>query len=84
MEVSVFIRQPNATEYSKLGKITVETLPRVDEYISADQGGERTFFQVMAIHHATSDSLIELYAVQGEPPWEAKKARTIGFGPSSR
>lgn len=84
MEISLFVRQPNATEYSKLGKIRVEALPRVDEYISADWEGGKKFFQVMAIHHPTMEGLVELYAVQGEPPWEAKRARAIGFGPSSR
>ena len=78
MEVSIFVRQPNATEYSKLGKKEFDVIPRTDEYISAEWEGEKRYFQVIAIHH--SEDTIELYALQSDPPWNVKKSRAIGFG----
>lgn len=84
MEITLFVKQPNAAEYTKLGAVKVYAIPRVDEYISAEWDGGTKYFQVMAIHHATIDEAIEVYALLGEPPWEARKSRAIGFGPSSR
>ena len=56
-------------------------LPRLDEFISAEVDGEKKYYQVVALHHATDKKGgVELYAVQTDPPWEAKKTRTIGFG----
>lgn len=80
MEVSVFVRQPNSTEYTKLGKKEFSVLPRVDEYISAKWEGSAKYFQVVALHHVADGKEIELYAVQSDPPWEIRKSRTIGFG----
>jgi hypothetical protein len=85
MDATVFVRVPNSTEYNKLGAKTFSVLPRVDEYVSAEWQREKRFFQVVAIHHATDkEGLIELYAVQSEPPWEIRKSRAIGFGPSGK
>ena len=84
MDVSVFVREPNSTEYTKAGGRKFSVLPRVDEYMSIDWEGGRKYFQVIAIHHATEDQSIELYAVRSEPPWEIRKSRAIGFGPSGK
>ena len=80
MDVTVFVRQPNAPDYSKLGEKEFATLPRADEYISAEWEGGKKFFQVIAIHHRDDGQTIEVYAIQSDPPWELKKGRTIGFG----
>ncbi len=80
MEVTLFVRQPNATDYSKLGKKEFAIVPRTDEYVSAEWEGSKKHFQVMAIHHTEDGETIELYAIQSDPPWEVKKGRTIGFG----
>ena len=84
MDVSVFVREPNSGEYAKAGTRTFSVLPRVDEYISIDWEGEKKYFQVIAIHHASEDESIELYTVRSEPAWEIKKGRAIGFGPSGK
>jgi len=85
MDVTLFVRVPNATEYDKLGAKDFSVLPRVDEYISAEWKNEKKFFQVVAIHHATEkQEEINLYAVRTEPPWEIRKSRAIGFGPSGK
>ena len=78
--VSIFIREPNSIEYVKAGARKFSVLPRQDEYISLDSGGDKKYFQVMAIHHRDDGATIELYAVQSDPPWEIKKGRAIGFG----
>lgn len=80
MEVSVFVRQPNSTEYSKLGKKEFAVIPRSDEYFSAEWEGGKKYFQVLAIHHNIEGKGIELYALQSDPPWEVRKSRAIGFG----
>ena len=81
MDASVFVRKPNSTDYSKLGTKNFSALPRVDEFISAEAEGSEKYFQVIAVHHATNkEGVIEIYAVQTEPTWEVRKARTIGFG----
>ena len=80
MEASLFVRQPNSYEYSKLGKRKFSVLPRHDEFFSADFEGSKKYFQVLAVCHAENEGAIELYAVQAEPPWLVKKARSIGFG----
>ena len=80
MEVTVFVRQPNAPDYSKLGDKEFVTLPRADEYISAEWEGSKKYFQVVAVHHGDDGETPEVYAIQCDPPWELKKARTIGFG----
>lgn len=80
MEVSVFVRQPNSIEYSKLGKKEFAVIPRSDEYFSAELDGSKKYFQVLSIHHKVDDEAIELYALQSDPPWEVKKSRAIGFG----
>lgn len=79
MEVTVFVRQPNAPEYSKLDGKEFATLPRADEYISADWEGSKKYFQVTAVHHAEDGKTIEVYALQTDPPWVLKKGRAIGF-----
>lgn len=79
MEVTVFVRQPNAPEYDKLGKREFTTIPRADEYISAKWEGSKAHFQVITIHHCDDGKTIELYALQSDPPWEMKKGRAIGF-----
>ena len=84
MDVSVFVREPNSTEYAKAGARKFSVLPRVDEYISMDWDGEKKYFQIIAIHHASEDGNIDLYAVRSEPPWEIKRSRAIGFGPSGK
>ncbi len=80
MDASVFVRQPNAHEYSKIGTRKFSVLPRQEEFISADFQGSKTYFQVIAVHHTENEGAIELYAVQTDPPWMVKKARSIGFG----
>ena len=80
MEVTLFVRQPNATDYSKLWKNEFAIFPRTDEYVSAEWEGSKKHFKVMAIHHTEDGETIELYAIQSDPPWEVKKGRTIGFG----
>ena len=83
--VSIFIREPNSIEYVKAGARKFSVLPRQDEYISLDSGGDKKYFQVIAVHHATlEDESIQLYAVRSEPPWEVKTGRRIGFGPSGK
>lgn len=78
MDVSVFVRQPNTAEYSKLGKKNFAAVPRVDEFITADWEGGKKHFQVVAVNH--DGEAIELYAIQSEAPWEFKKRSVIGFG----
>ncbi len=78
MEASVFVRRPNATEYSKLGSKKFAALPRVDEFISDEWEGGKKYFQVVAIHH--TEGAIEVYAVEAAPPWQIKQSRSIGFG----
>ena len=80
MEATVFVRQPNAPDYSKLGKKDFATMPRADEYISAEWEGSKKHFQVVAVHHADDGKTIEVYAIQSDPPWEIRKGRAIGFG----
>lgn len=81
MDATVFVRQPNAKEYTKLGKKKFSVIPRQDEYLSAEWEGDRRYFQVFAVHHSIDeDGLVEIFAVSGEPVWQAKKGRTIGFG----
>jgi len=81
MDATVFVRQPNSTEFSKLGKRKFGVLPRADEFISAEWKGSRKYFLVIGVHHAAEDdSSIELYAVEAAPPWEVKQGRAIGFG----
>jgi hypothetical protein len=84
MDISVFVREPNATDYANAGTRKFSALPRVDEYISIDWEGEKKYFQVIAIHHASEDGSTELYAVRSEPPWQIRKSRAIGFGPSGK
>lgn len=84
MDVSLFVREPNSAEYTNAGGRKFSVLPRVDEYISMEWDREKRYFQVIAIHHASGDGNIELYAVRSEPPWEIKKSRAIGFGPSGK
>jgi hypothetical protein len=85
MEVSIFVREPNSVEYAKAGSSKCSVVPRGDEYISLEWEGDKKYFQVVAIHHASlEDGSIELYAVRSEPPWEIRKSRTIGFGPAAR
>lgn len=79
MEASVFVRQPNSYEYNNLGKRKFSILPRNDEFISADFEGSKKYFQVLAVCHGENQGAIEVYAVQAEPPWLVKKARSIGF-----
>lgn len=78
MDASVFVRKPNTTEYRELGKKKFSVLPRADEFISLESEGKK-YFQVIAVHHAGADGAIQLYAVEADPPWVAKKGRTIGF-----
>ena len=81
MDASLFVRLPNVTEYSKMGVRVFSALPRVDEFISAEVEGKKKYFQVIAVHHESdNEGAIEIYAVQTEPMWEAKKGRAIGFG----
>ena len=85
MDATVFVRIPNSTDYEKLGPKPFAALPRADEYISAEWQGEKKFFQVAAIHHATDkQGVIEVYAVQTDPPWQIRRSRAIGFGPSGK
>ena len=85
MEVSLFVREPNSVEYAKAGSLEFSVLPRIDEYVSVEWEGDKKYFQVLAVHHATlEDGSIELYAVRSEPPWAIRKGRTIGFGPSGK
>ena len=77
MDASVFVRRPNTSEYSDLGKKKFAVLPRADEFISLESDAKK-YFQVIAVHHA--ESIIQLYAVETEPPWLAKKGKAIGFG----
>lgn len=80
MNASIFIRQPNTTEYTSLGLKVFSVLPRVDEFISIDS--EKKFYQIIGIHHQVDQKgEIEIYAVETEPPWRHKKSRAIGFGP---
>ena len=82
MDASVFVRQPNASEYAELGEKKFSVLPRVDEFISMKQKSAPQYFQVIAVHHSLEkEGGIEIYCVQAEPSWEVKKARAIGFGP---
>jgi len=76
MNVSVFVREMNATEYVALGTREFQTLPRVDEYISDD---DKKYFQVLAVHHNGTDKAVELYAVAADPVWKVRKGRAIGF-----
>lgn len=81
MDVFVFVRQPNSTEYSDLGAMKFSVLPRVDEYFSVKSDGVEKYFQVFAIHHVAEDNgVIELYALEVEPSWKVKRPRSIGFG----
>lgn len=85
VEVSIFIREPNSIEYVRAGARKFSVLPRGDEYISIDSDGDKKYFQVIAVHHDTLENeSIQLYAVRSEPPWEVKKSRRIGFGPSGK
>lgn len=79
MDASVFVRQPNAYEYSNIGVKDFTVLPRHDEYISADHGGKQKYFQVVAVHHKDKPQSVEIYAVEAEPPWMVRKGRSIGF-----
>lgn len=80
MDASIFIRQPNTTEYTNLGVKAFSILPRAEEFISIDSG--KKFYQVIGIHHQVDQKgEIEIYAVETEPPWHHKKGRAIGFGP---
>lgn len=84
MDAHLFIRQPNATDYSDLGSKTFSVLPRKDEFISAKHNGGMKYFEVIAVHHSTEQKgAVEIYAVRAEPSWEVKKSRTIGFGPGA-
>ncbi|MGC1242326.1 MAG: hypothetical protein WA874_12085 [Chryseosolibacter sp.] len=79
MDASIFVRQPNTTEYKNLGVKAFSVLPRTEEFFSMDSG--KKFYQVVGIHHRVDqDSVIEIYAVETAPPWLAKKGRAIGFG----
>lgn len=81
MDASVFVRMPNTTEYSNLGSRRFAVIPRQDEYLSAEWEGSRKFFQVLAVHHSVdTESLVEIFAVQSDPPWQVRKGRAIGFG----
>ena len=81
MDASVFIRQPNASEYTDLGQKKFSILPRMDEFISADHQGTRQFFQVVGVHHSLDgEAVTQIYCVQTEPSWEVKRPRAIGFG----
>jgi len=73
------VRKPNTTEYSDLGSKKFSVLPRMDEFISVDSEG-KNYFQVIGVHHSAGDAGVEIYAVQTDPPWVAKKGRAIGFG----
>ena len=85
MEVSIFVREPNSVEYVKARSRKFSVLPRVDEYVSLEWEGDKKYYQVLAIHHALmEEGSIELYAVRSDPPWEIRKGRTIGFGPSGK
>jgi hypothetical protein len=79
MNATVFVRQPNSSEYKDLGHRNFTILPRVDEFISDEVDGSRKFFQVMAVHHLMQGDNLELYAVEAEPTWNLKKGRAIGF-----
>jgi hypothetical protein len=82
MDASVFIRQPNASEYTSLGEKKFSVLPRVDEFVSAKHERTVQYFQVIAVHHSLEkEGGIEIYCVQTEPSWEVKKPRAIGFEP---
>lgn len=80
MDALVFVRRLNSHEYNELGKKKFSVLPRMDEFISVDAEGKDKYFQVIAVHHVEGDGDIEVYAVQTEPTWLAKKGRAIGFG----
>jgi hypothetical protein len=81
MDVSVYVRPPNSSDYSQLETKEFAVLPRADEFISAKHDGSKKFFQVIAVHHsAEKKGLVEIYAVEAEPIWQAKKSRSIGFG----
>ena len=81
MDATVYVRPPNSYEYSKLGVVKFSLLPRVDEYFSAEHDGANKVFQVVAVHHHTDKvGVIDIYAVNAEPPWTVKKSRMIGFG----
>lgn len=80
MDASVFVRQPNASEYTDLGEKAFPVLPRVDEFISVKHEGTQRFFQVIGVHHSLDEGTIEIYGVQTEPSWEVKRPRAIGFG----
>jgi hypothetical protein len=81
MDALVFVREPNSTDYDKLGSKEFSSLPRLDEFISAEVDGKKKYFQIVAIHHVTEKKgAVEIYAVHTDPPWQAKRTRTIGFG----
>lgn len=81
MEAQVFLKQQNADKYDNLGGKEFSVLPRENEFISAELGGAKKYFQVIAVHHTTqSEMTIEIYAVETDPSWEIKKKRGIGFG----
>ena len=81
MEATVFVRQLNSIEYSKLGTFKFSALPRINEFVSAEHEGAQKNFQVLAVNHVVDKSVgTEIYAVQTEPTWVVKKGRSIGFG----
>jgi hypothetical protein len=81
MDASVFVREPNSTNYDNLGNKEFSTLPRLDEFISTEVDGKKKYYQIVALHHVDDKKgRVEIYAVHTDPPWEAKKTRTIGFG----
>lgn len=81
MDATVFVRQPNAREYTDLGSKNFSVLPRVDEYLSVTEEGSLKYYQVIGVHHSLKEGAIEIYCVQTEPSWEVKEPRAIGFGP---
>lgn len=83
MDALLYVRLPNVVEYAKLGVRKFAALPRVDEFVTAEWEGTTRHFQVLAVHHNTEkEAAIEIYGIQTEPPWEVRKGRAIGFGPS--
>ena len=80
MEAQVFVRPLNGIEYEKLGIQKFSVLPGMEEFISAEAGGKRKYYQVVAVHHiAGPAAATEIYAVETEPVWEVRKPRGIGF-----
>lgn len=80
MDATVFVRQPNSNDYHTIGSKEFSSLPGLDEFISAEVEGKSKYYQVVAVHHVTDKrGAVEIYAVQTDPPWTARKTRTIGF-----